>query len=311
MARKPRLQFEGAIYHVINRGNYRRDIFETAGAAQAFEQCLFEACAQAGWRLYAYAIMRNHFHLAVETPRANLVEGMHWLQSTFAIRFNRFRDERGHLFQSRYRAILVEGGPHLARVVNYIHLNPLRAGIVSLEQLAQFRWCSYRRFLRGERPEFLVCEEWLLNLGGLTDSREGWQRYQDYLGWLTADAEEQKRQAFDKMCSGWAIGSDGWRKALAKDHAETVTLSALRGPEVRELKEAAWAAVLDQLLAERRKTRREIEADGRTAAWKVGLALRMRESTTATNEWIAGALGMGKGSSLSVYLSKEREKIKK
>lgn len=311
MARKPRLQFEGAIYHVINRGNYRRDIFETAGAAQAFEQCLFEACTQAGWRLYAYAIMRNHFHLAVQTPRANLVEGMHWLQGTFAIRFNRFRDERGHLFQSRYRAILVEAGPHLARVVNYIHLNPVRAGIVPLEQLAQFRWCSYRRFLRGERPEFLVCEDWLQDLGGLADSPEGWKRYHEYLDWLAADPEEQKRQAFDKMCSGWAIGSDGWRKDLAKDHAETVALSALRGPEVRELKEAAWAVVLKQLLAEQRKTNDEIVADGRTAAWKVDLALKMREKTTATNEWIAGALGMGKGSSLSVYLSQERRKIKK
>ena len=99
MARKLRLQYEGAVYHVINRGNYRRDVFETADKAKAFEECLFEAAERMGWRLQEYALMRNHYHLAVETPQANLVEGMHWLQSTFATRFNRFRAERGHLFQ--------------------------------------------------------------------------------------------------------------------------------------------------------------------------------------------------------------------
>ena len=133
MARKPRIQYEGAVYHVINRGNYRRDVFELASTAQAFERCLFEACEQAGWQLHAFTLMRNHFHLALETPRANLVEGMHWLQSTFATRFNRLRAERGHLFQGRYQAILVEPGTHLAQVVNYIHLNAVRAGIVGVE----------------------------------------------------------------------------------------------------------------------------------------------------------------------------------
>jgi putative transposase len=73
VARKLRIQFEGALYHVINRGNYRRDLFETAGAAEAFLMVLFEATARQGWRLHAFVLMRNHYHLAVETPQANLV----------------------------------------------------------------------------------------------------------------------------------------------------------------------------------------------------------------------------------------------
>jgi putative transposase len=73
MARKLRIQYEGALYHVINRGNYRRDVFESAGAAQAFEDTLKEACEENGWKLHAYVVMRNHYHLALETPRANLV----------------------------------------------------------------------------------------------------------------------------------------------------------------------------------------------------------------------------------------------
>jgi len=104
MARKLRLEFPGACYHVINRGNYRTALFQTAGARAAFEACLFEACAKSGWLLHAFVIMRTHFHLAIETPGGNLVSGMHWLQCTFATRFNRLRDERGHLFQGRYKA---------------------------------------------------------------------------------------------------------------------------------------------------------------------------------------------------------------
>ena len=130
MARKLRIQFEGACYHIINRGNYRADVFANQGAAKAFETCLWEACEKTGWRLHAYVIMQNHYHLAVETPQPNLVEGMHWLQSTFATRFNRFRSENGHVFQGRYKAILVEPGPTLAYVANYIHLNPHRAGLL-------------------------------------------------------------------------------------------------------------------------------------------------------------------------------------
>ena len=120
MARKLRLEFPGACYHVINRGNYRSDIFRTTGAKAAFEGCLFEACAKSGWILHAFVLMRNHFHLALETPEGNLVAGMQWLQATFANRFNQRRGERGHLFQGRYKALLVEEGGPLGQVGHYI-----------------------------------------------------------------------------------------------------------------------------------------------------------------------------------------------
>ena len=88
----------GAVYHVLNRGNYRGDLFETAGAAEACVSCLGEACERMGWRVHGYCLMRNHYHLALETPRGNLVSGVHWLQSTFGNRFNRYRGERGRAF---------------------------------------------------------------------------------------------------------------------------------------------------------------------------------------------------------------------
>jgi putative transposase len=84
----------GGLYHVINRGNYRQPVFNSVGAASAFEQTLWDALPRFGWRLHAYTLMNNHFHLAVETPLPNLSAGMHWLESTYATRFNRFRSER-------------------------------------------------------------------------------------------------------------------------------------------------------------------------------------------------------------------------
>jgi REP element-mobilizing transposase RayT len=116
MPRKLRLQFPGAIYHVINRGNYRADVFETDGAKTSFLECLAEACGKSGWRVYAWCIMTNHYHLVLETTEPNLSEGMRWLQATFAARFNRYRKVNGHLFQGRFKAPLVEDGDPLAAV---------------------------------------------------------------------------------------------------------------------------------------------------------------------------------------------------
>jgi putative transposase len=129
MARKLRIEYPGALYHVINRGNYRQDVFTSVGAAEAFVRTLAEATALQGWRVHAYVVMRNHYHVALETPQPNLVAGMHWLQGTLATRFNRFRQEHGHLFQGRYHALLIEDTAALGRVVDYIHLNPVRRSI--------------------------------------------------------------------------------------------------------------------------------------------------------------------------------------
>ncbi len=118
------MEYEGACYHVINRGNYRRWVFETEGAKEAFEQCVAECATKAGWMVHAWVVMGNHFHLAVETPQGNLGAGMQWLQTTYAARFNRYRSEQGHLFGGRYKAIVVERGEALGRVCHYIDLNP-------------------------------------------------------------------------------------------------------------------------------------------------------------------------------------------
>jgi len=304
MARKLRLEHEGATYHVINRGNYRRDVFGSVGAAQAFLGALDEACEQYGWRLHAYVIMRNHYHLALETPQPNLVEGMHWLQSTFATRFNRLRSENGHLFQGRYQALLVEDTAALVRVVNYIHLNPVRAGIVAATQIRGFRWSSLPRFLRGNCPAWLTARFWLVHLGW-EDSPVGWQAYENYLAKLSADPAEQDRQGFKELSHGWAIGTHGWRRATARKHAHLALSPGIERKQLQDLREVRWSMMLATLLQGSGKTVEEAKREPKAAAWKIATALRLRREAGAPHAWIARELHMGQPSSVRVYLSRQ------
>ena len=293
------------MYHVINRGNYRRDVFESAGTAKAFEATLDEACERHKWKLHAYVILRNHYHLAVETPEPNLVDGMHWLQSTFATRFNRLRSERGHLFQGRYQALLIEDAAALARVVDYIHLNPVRAGIVRPEQVAAFRWSSLVRFTRRDRPAWMVAEEWLGSLG-FEDSAQGWRGYVAALWELGADEARQKELGLDGLSRGWAIGSAGWRKAVARDHVHLKLDAGYAPDEIGEVKEARWRERLDAWLRDAGKTQDDISRDPKGALWKLDAAAAMRGDVGAPHRWIAEELQMGSPHAVRSYLSRRR-----
>jgi REP element-mobilizing transposase RayT len=207
MARKLRVEFAGACYHVINRGPYRKELFAAKGAAESFQKCLFETALSFGWRIHAFAIMRNHFHLAVETPKPNLSVGMRWLQGTWAVRFNKFRGEAGRPFQGRYKALHVEPGHALAQVAHYIHLNPVRAKVVTAERLAEFRWSSLTLFPLKQRPAELEPATILAESGGLADTPAGWRRYLDYLGLLAEKESKLRDQKFGRMSRGWVIGS--------------------------------------------------------------------------------------------------------
>ena len=305
MARKLRLEFPGAIYHVINRGNYRTAIFKTEGAQAAFEACLFEACAKSNWVLHAFVVMSNHFHLALETPEGNLVAGMQWLQSTFANRFNKLRGERGHLFQGRYKALLVEAGEVLGQVSHYLHLNPVRAGLATVAQLNEYRYSSYW-YLRQpkSRPAFLHASTALLEAGGLADNPEGWKSYADYLQWQATEGPAGKSKAYASLSLGWALGSQEFKQALLKDHAVAETVRAWESQGVREVRALHWQQTFDELLAALPANARTVPA--KSAPWKVAVATRMKQISDAPNAWIAEKLQMGSG----FYVSKHSGRLR-
>lgn len=301
MARKLRIEFEGALYHVINRGNYRRDLFASKGTCEALLKALGEAVRRYGWRLHAFVVMRNHYHLAVETPQPNLIDGMHWFQSTLATRFNRFRRERGHLFQGRYQSILLEDFSVLARVVDYIHLNPVRAHVVTPARVSAYPWSSLSRFVHGPRLAGMRAEDWLQARGGWKDNRAGWKSYQSHLVALGADEQEQKRQGLQGMSNGWALGTMGWRRAIAQEHAHLALTPGLAQEQSRDLKQAEWSRRLDRALARRRKGHDALQTRPRKVAWKLTIARELRECG-ASVVWIAEHLCLGSPVSVRSYL---------
>jgi len=310
MARRLRIQFPGARYHVINRGNLQYDIFATDGARRAFIGVMGEACEKFAWRVHAYTVMRNHYHLGLETPEPNLVDGMHWLQSTFAIRLTRFHDQHGHVFQGRYQSLLIQDDAHLARVCDYIHLNPVRAGVVSAVRLPEFAWSSLSAWLAGSAHRWLESAVVLRTPGGV-DAGNPWMPYvMDLVAVANGDPNDDRmvRGAFSR---GWAIGTAGWRKALAREHAHLAVAPELSQSEVKELQSERWQRALDSALQECGRSQDDLAQSPKSASWKRALALKLRDMAAPPFRWLADKLCMGEPGSVRAYVWSEARQAKK
>lgn len=288
------MESEAGVYHVLNRGNYRADIFRSDKAKAAFLQCLGEACEQTGWEVHAWCLMSNHYHLAVSTPNANLVEGMRWLQGTFSVRFNRLRNERGHLFQGRYKSLLVDPDGGLGPLCHYIHLNPVRAKLVPVSTLPTYAWTSLRWLAEPRsRPAWYQPQPFLEHAGALADTPAGRRKYQEYLAWLAEDEPARQQQRFDAMSKGWIIGTAGFAKTMVKENAELVGHGRRLAAELQETREALWRDEVDRLLGKLGRTHGELKTDRKSAGWKAALAAALKTRTTATNRWLGENLNMG------------------
>ena len=308
MARKVRVEYAGAFYHVINRGNYRSWIFENDGTRKSFLKCLTEVCQAKEWRIHSWCLMSNHYHLLIETPKPNLVSGMRWLQSTFANRFNRYRKENGHVFQGRYKALLIDEEA-LGAVCHYIHLNPIRAGLIDIGKLENFADSSFHQlWYPGKRWSFGVYDTCLESAGGLADKPEDRRLYRDYLQCLSEDNVEQKRLGFAKMTCGWAKGSKDFKKAILEDIKDKKLL-AVKEHEAKELREIVWERSVQAGLSVLEKTWDDVSASRKGAVWKIALACYLRERYLVPHSWIADHLNMGKPSSVQSWVSRYRKNV--
>ena len=164
MARPLRVEFDGAIYHVTSRGNAREDIFDDDGDRKMFLEVLGKVVNRFNWLCHAYCLMDNHYHMVIETPQANLSKGMRQLNGLYTQVYNRRHRTVGHLFQGRYKAVLIQKESHLLEVCRYVVLNPVRAK--ATRRVEQWKWSSYGGTAGlGKSPPWLAVD-WVLSQFG-------------------------------------------------------------------------------------------------------------------------------------------------
>ena len=158
MARSLRIQFPGALYHITSRGDGQERIYITEEDRNLFLNILSEICLRYTWICYAYCLMDNHYHLLIETPAGNLSKGMQLLNGIYTQKFNRIHNRVGHVFQGRFKAILVEKNSYLLELSRYIVLNPVRAKMVTSPY--EWRWSSYlATILKESKPNWLYADK--------------------------------------------------------------------------------------------------------------------------------------------------------
>ena len=224
MARKLRIEYPGAIYHVMSRGDRREAIFRGDSDREMFLESLGQACAKTGWGVQAYCLMNNHFHLVIETPQANLVAGMKWLLGTYTGRFNRKHKLFGHVFSGRYKSLVVDGSGtgYLRTVCEYVHLNPARARLLKRTQkLSAYRWSSYGDYLKkpARRPKWLSVERVFGEMGIRKDSAAGRREFEKR---MEARRWEDDPEDWKGVRRGWCFGDEAFRQELVEALAEKV-----------------------------------------------------------------------------------------
>lgn len=288
------MEYEGAIYHLLNRGDRREAIFRDDTDRLLFLETLGQACAKTDWQVHAYCLMNNHFHLVVETPKANLVSGMKWFLGNYTSRFNRKYKLFGHLFSGRYKSLVVDGSGsrYLRTVCDYVHLNPLRARLLKKEQkLRVFRWSSYGEYLKSpkRRWSWLRVDRLLGEMGIPKDSKAGRKEFEKR---MEARRREQEPEEWKRVRRGWYLGGDAFRKELVEAMGSRMGAEHY-GEERQETALAKAERIVAEELKKRRWKQEQLEQRPKGDGEKVKMAERLRCETTMTLAWIAERLGMG------------------
>ncbi len=196
MARPLRLEFAGALYHITSRGDRREDIYRDNGDREQWIEILGQVCKRFNWIIHGYCLMSNHYHLLAETVDGNLSRGMRQLNGLYTQQFNRRYHESGHLFQGRYKAILVQKEAYLIELVRYVVLNPVRAGMVRRPE--DWVWSSFNAMIGADTETEWLDVDWTLSQFG-TDRKQATLAYRQFVmeGKGLPDPKEQiKHQMF-------------------------------------------------------------------------------------------------------------------
>jgi REP-associated tyrosine transposase len=236
MSRPLRLEFPGAIWHVTSRGNEKREIVRDDDDRRRFVGFLAQATLESNWLLHAWVLMSNHYHLLVETPEVGLSKGVGWLNEMCAIKFNEKYDRVGHLFQGRFKGIIVEREGHLFELVRYIVLNPVRCGVVRFA--ADYPWSNYRATAGlVPAPPWLEIE-WTLRQFGpdRATAEEGYRRF-------VADARGASYNPWESLVGQIYLGGSDFC-----DRMQALVKSRTRSREHPELQRQLVRPSLDKIV---------------------------------------------------------------
>jgi len=312
MARKMRVEYEGAIYHIVSRGNGKQDIYRDVHDRKTFLKALEETCEKTGWRIHAYCLMNNHFHLCLQTPQANLVAGMKWLLGIYSARFNKRHRKTGHLFAGRYKSLNVDGSNkgYLHTLCDYIHLNPVRAHLLSNGQhLKDYPWSSYPFYLLPlpQRPDWLETRVLMGEKGELRDNTAGRHQFEQLMESHTLWEESRTNDTYDLIRRGWYFGTDGFRNDLLSRTESLEGATRVRGGEVlRKAQHMQASELLIKLLHKEGITGEDLKSMPKGNPLKIELAMEIRKRTTMSLKWIAEHLHMGTWTYVSNLLSLQR-----
>ena len=310
MPRKPRIEYAGAVYHVMCRGNRREAIFRDDRDREAFIDLMGQGCERTGWIVHSYVLMPNHYHWLLETPEPNLSDGMRWFHGTYARRFCVRHGLVGHVFQGRFKSIPIDpDDPDQFRVVSdYIHLNPARAGLLvrgaGAVRLREYPWSSFPAFLRPrrQRPEWLEFSRVAGNFGYAEDSAPVRRRYAAYLERRAADCagdrhpgEEEEEWA--RIRQGWYLGSKSFRDFLLDQIPpllESAEAGSFGGRIIREHHEhRALALIAAALPILGLVSPEQLAALPKSDLRKQAIVWLVKTNTTMPSHWVAETLGAG------------------
>jgi len=282
MARPLRIEYEGAFYHVTSRGNDRKRIYFTDSDYYKFRSYLKEAQQKYGYVLHCYVLMPNHYHLLLETPHANVSKVMHYMNGSYTNYINKKHRRSGHLFQGRYKAIVVDRDNYLLELSRYLHLNPVRARLVT--NPIDYVHSSYKSYVSKSKENFVSCNLILQMISKDRKKAEQW-----YADFVEQAIQEEPQSPLKHVYGGMILGGRQFIKGVLGKLEEDI-LSREEISYRRELK-GVWRSdeVIDIIASHLRVSRQEVFRN-KGGHRKIAIYL-IKEYTWMTNREIGELFG--------------------
>jgi len=308
MARPIRINFEGAYYHVVNRGRGRMNIFRNHRDYKDFLRLMAECCDQYQVSVVAYCLMSNHYHLLLHTPHANLSAYMRQLNGVYTQAFNRRYRQDGSLFRGRYKAVIVQEEFYLMRVIRYIHLNPKKAEIVRKPE--DYEWASHKEYLKVNRSKrWLNYQDVMKRKWG--KEKKGLKGYEAFMG---QEHDREVEEFYKAKKVGCVLGENDYKDQLAHNYIHKKRYYNREIPERRKIEQKYLVEQIEEIIKaeynlseeELRNARRGEENEARN------LAIRLiREKVGVSCKEIAQRYGVGNERSISEYCRRVKLKCQR